>query len=150
MKKRTTTTFLLCVLWSSLWGQQLPSDKTTIDPIGYLKLEPSENSKTLSILPKGDTVFLYDWYERPYVKVAYKNEVAFISIACLSFNADLVRLLQKHSKIPIVSEQQTSPGRSKRTANCSDTANCGCSGKNKSECGGPCCHWIVGSGCRCL
>ncbi|GAA5037826.1 hypothetical protein GCM10011506_35970 [Marivirga lumbricoides] len=32
---------------------------------------------------------------------------------------------------------------------CPTTANCGCSGKNKNECGGPCCQWIVGTGCKC-
>ena len=32
---------------------------------------------------------------------------------------------------------------------CPTTSNCGCSGKTKSQCGGPCCQWIVGSGCRC-
>lgn len=32
---------------------------------------------------------------------------------------------------------------------CATTSNCGCSGKNQNECGGPCCQWIVGTGCRC-
>ncbi|WP_185114002.1 hypothetical protein [Fulvivirga imtechensis] len=32
---------------------------------------------------------------------------------------------------------------------CPSTSNCGCSGKNKNECGGHCCQWVVGSGCRC-
>ena len=32
---------------------------------------------------------------------------------------------------------------------CPTTSNCGCSGKNKSECGGPCCKWVVGEGCKC-
>ena len=31
---------------------------------------------------------------------------------------------------------------------CPNTANCGCSGKNKSDCGGSCCQWITGNGCR--
>ncbi|MBL3657384.1 hypothetical protein [Fulvivirga sediminis] len=35
------------------------------------------------------------------------------------------------------------------STSCPDTANCGCSGKTKSECGGPCCQWIVGTGCKC-
>jgi hypothetical protein len=35
------------------------------------------------------------------------------------------------------------------THGCSTTSNCGCSGKKKSECSGPCCRWIVGTGCRC-
>jgi len=34
-------------------------------------------------------------------------------------------------------------------SNCPSTANCGCSGKNKSSCGGPCCKWVVGTGCVC-
>jgi hypothetical protein len=33
--------------------------------------------------------------------------------------------------------------------NCHTTANCGCSNKNKSECTGVCCQWIVGEGCKC-
>jgi hypothetical protein len=32
---------------------------------------------------------------------------------------------------------------------CPTTSNCGCSNKNKSDCGGPCCRWVVGTGCRC-
>jgi hypothetical protein len=32
---------------------------------------------------------------------------------------------------------------------CPTTGNCGCSGKNKAECGGDCCKWIVGTGCKC-
>lgn len=32
---------------------------------------------------------------------------------------------------------------------CPTTASCGCSSKNKSDCGGPCCKWTVGSGCGC-
>jgi hypothetical protein len=32
---------------------------------------------------------------------------------------------------------------------CPTTSNCGCSGKNKDECGGACCKWVVGSGCKC-
>lgn len=32
---------------------------------------------------------------------------------------------------------------------CPTTSNCGCSGKKKAECGGPCCKWIVGTGCKC-
>lgn len=32
---------------------------------------------------------------------------------------------------------------------CPTTANCGCSGRNKSECEGPCCKWVTGSGCEC-
>ena len=39
--------------------------------------------------------------------------------------------------------------KSSGSTNCPSTANCGCSGKNKSQCGGPCCQWIVGSGCKC-
>lgn len=35
------------------------------------------------------------------------------------------------------------------TSGCPTTSNCGCSGKNKNQCGGPCCQWIVGTGCRC-
>lgn len=34
-------------------------------------------------------------------------------------------------------------------SSCPTTVNCGCSGKSKSQCGGPCCKWIVGTGCRC-
>lgn len=34
-------------------------------------------------------------------------------------------------------------------SNCPTTANCGCSNKNKDQCGGSCCQWIVGTGCRC-
>lgn len=33
--------------------------------------------------------------------------------------------------------------------NCPTTSNCGCSGKNKDACGGNCCKWVLGSGCRC-
>ncbi|WP_254161230.1 hypothetical protein [Chryseosolibacter histidini] len=33
--------------------------------------------------------------------------------------------------------------------NCPTTSNCGCSGKNKDQCGGACCKWVVGTGCRC-
>lgn len=32
---------------------------------------------------------------------------------------------------------------------CATTSNCGCSGKNKDQCGGACCKWVVGSGCNC-
>ncbi|HHG86336.1 MAG TPA: hypothetical protein ENJ82_16415 [Bacteroidetes bacterium] len=33
---------------------------------------------------------------------------------------------------------------------CPTTANCGCSGHNKSQCqADPCCRWVVGSGCKC-
>lgn len=32
---------------------------------------------------------------------------------------------------------------------CPTTSNCGCSGFNKDRCGGSCCKWIVGTGCRC-
>ncbi len=32
---------------------------------------------------------------------------------------------------------------------CPTTANCGYSGKRKSDCGGTCCRWEVGSGCQC-
>lgn len=34
-------------------------------------------------------------------------------------------------------------------SNCPTTSSCGCSGKNKSACGGACCKWTVGSGCGC-
>ncbi|MEQ8926073.1 MAG: excalibur calcium-binding domain-containing protein [Fulvivirga sp.] len=42
-----------------------------------------------------------------------------------------------------------SDGGSGSGSGCPTTSNCGCSGKNKSECGGPCCQWITGTGCRC-
>lgn len=32
---------------------------------------------------------------------------------------------------------------------CPTTSNCGCSGFNKDQCGGSCCRWIVGTGCKC-
>lgn len=32
---------------------------------------------------------------------------------------------------------------------CPTTAACGCSGKTKAQCSGPCCKWTVGSGCGC-
>jgi hypothetical protein len=35
------------------------------------------------------------------------------------------------------------------TAECPDTAACGCSNKNKDDCGGSCCRWTVGEGCGC-
>lgn len=35
------------------------------------------------------------------------------------------------------------------SSGCPTTASCGCSGKNKNACGGPCCKWTVGSGCGC-
>lgn len=36
------------------------------------------------------------------------------------------------------------------TSGCPTTSNCGCSGKNKSECENDiCCRWIVGTGCKC-
>lgn len=35
------------------------------------------------------------------------------------------------------------------TGNCPTTSNCGCSNKKKAACGGDCCKWIVGTGCRC-
>lgn len=35
------------------------------------------------------------------------------------------------------------------TSGCPTTANCGCSNKTMAECSGPCCRWIVGTGCRC-
>ena len=31
---------------------------------------------------------------------------------------------------------------------CATTAACGCSNLNKAECGGACCTWTVGCGCR--
>jgi len=39
------------------------------------------------------------------------------------------------------------PGNSVTT--CSNTSNCGCSGILKANCGGPCCVWVVGTGCVC-
>ncbi|MBT1711959.1 hypothetical protein KK062_27195 [Fulvivirgaceae bacterium PWU5] len=38
----------------------------------------------------------------------------------------------------------TTPG-----TNCPSTSSCGCSGKKKDNCGGPCCEWTTGSGCGC-
>ncbi len=36
------------------------------------------------------------------------------------------------------------------TTSCPTTANCGCSGKNKTPCqNDPCCKWVVGEGCEC-
>ncbi len=38
----------------------------------------------------------------------------------------------------------------KPTSTCPTTANCGCSGKNKTPCqSNPCCKWVTGSGCQC-
>ena len=40
------------------------------------------------------------------------------------------------------------PGNSITT--CPPTANCGCSGINKTPCeSSPCCRWVVGEGCKC-
>jgi hypothetical protein len=43
----------------------------------------------------------------------------------------------------------TNPGTNPGTSNCPTTSSCGCSGKNKSACGGPCCKWTTGQGCGC-
>jgi hypothetical protein len=40
-------------------------------------------------------------------------------------------------------------GGSSGGSGCPTTSNCGCSNINKSQCGGSCCQWIVGTGCRC-
>ena len=32
---------------------------------------------------------------------------------------------------------------------CPTTANCGCSGKTKSQCASTCCAWVIGQGCKC-
>lgn len=45
----------------------------------------------------------------------------------------------------IACEELPNPG----TGGCPTTSNCGCSNKNKAACGGDCCAWIVGTGCRC-
>lgn len=46
----------------------------------------------------------------------------------------------------IACEQFTYSGNS---GGCPTTSNCGCSGKNKSDCGGPCCKWKTGNACEC-
>jgi hypothetical protein len=43
----------------------------------------------------------------------------------------------------------TNPGTNPGTSNCPTTSSCGCSGKNKDACGGPCCKWTTGQGCGC-
>jgi hypothetical protein len=40
-------------------------------------------------------------------------------------------------------------GGSNPGTNCPTTSSCGCSGKNKDACGGPCCKWTTGQGCGC-
>lgn len=50
----------------------------------------------------------------------------------------------------ISTEYDCRNGQAAPPSNCHTTSNCGCSGYRKDECGGACCQWVVGSGCRGL
>jgi hypothetical protein len=50
--------------------------------------------------------------------------------------------------LPAAGNPNTNPGTTPGT-NCPTTSSCGCSGKKKDSCGGPCCTWTTGSGCGC-
>ena len=56
-----------------------------------------------------------------------------------------------HDSDGIACEHLTSQGGSPSPggSSCPTTNNCGCSNKNKDQCGGDCCKWVVGTGCQC-
>jgi hypothetical protein len=156
---------LLCLCHISN-GQNNSSIFASIDPIGFIKSEPSESSSTLATLALGDSISVVrGYYQRPYFRVKSGSVEGYISIACLALTCEVVDIIFEQTKrdyrqgcVPLqaVAEgtisktfHDTNQKTYTTTDDCHKTANCGCSGKRKNECGGPCCRWIVGKGCSC-
>jgi len=150
---------ILCMEYSA-HGQFNKSLIAVIDPIGYLKSEPTENSKTLNVISLGDSIIIDATnYSKPYFKAQYKGSIGYISVACLSLSCDVMDILQVNTGIRYLrscdnfleanKNEVHSNSNIAQSHDCYKTSNCGCSGKNKSNCGGPCCKWVVGTGCVC-
>lgn len=62
---------------------------------GTLRGKPNISGNDIIKIPTGDTVLIFNWYEKPYFKAAYKEKVGYISHSSLNNNAKIESIINK-------------------------------------------------------
>lgn len=62
---------------------------------GTLRDEPSVSGNDIIKIPAGETVFVFDWYKKPYFKAVYKENIGYISRSSLNKNAKIESIINK-------------------------------------------------------
>lgn len=62
---------------------------------GTLRDEPSVSGNDIIKIPTGDTVLIFNWYEKPYFKAAYKEYVGYISHSSLNKNTKIESIINE-------------------------------------------------------
>ncbi len=62
---------------------------------GTLRDKPSINGIEITKIPIGDTVLIFNWYEKPYFKAAYKEKAGYISYSSLNNNTKIEAIIHK-------------------------------------------------------
>lgn len=62
---------------------------------GRLRDKPNIMGDEIIKIPAGDTVFVYNWYEYPYFKAAYKEKVGYISYSSFNKNLEIRAIINK-------------------------------------------------------
>jgi hypothetical protein len=60
---------------------------------GTLRDKPSITGNDIFEIPPGDTILIFNWYENPYFKAAYKEKVGYISLSSLNNNAKIESII---------------------------------------------------------
>lgn len=62
---------------------------------GVLRDTPKGEGNEIIKIPSGDTLFVYNWYEKPYFKAAYMEKVGYISYSSLVKNKQIDNIVNK-------------------------------------------------------
>ncbi len=65
---------------------------------GTLRDEPDVSGNDIIKIPTGDTVLIFNWYQKPYFKAAYKEKAGFISYSSLTQNEKIESIINKELK----------------------------------------------------
>lgn len=63
---------------------------------GTLRDMPSIAGNDIAKIPAGETVLIFNWYEKPYFKAAYQEKVGFISYSSLNDNEKVKAIINKN------------------------------------------------------
>ncbi|TLP75657.1 hypothetical protein [Maribacter sp. ACAM166] len=62
---------------------------------GTLRDKPNISGSEIIKIPTGDTILIFNCYEKPYFKAAYKEKVGYISHSSLNNNAKIESIIKK-------------------------------------------------------
>jgi hypothetical protein len=62
---------------------------------GILRDKPNHSDDQYVKIPSGDTVLIFNWYEKPFFKASYKGKIGYISYASLNVNPKIESIIKK-------------------------------------------------------